>query len=280
MSATAAAPVCDHALVQPVLVAHRGASAHRAEHTLRAYELALQQGATGLECDVRVTRDGHLVCLHDRRVDRTSTGSGVVSELTLDELTRLDFAHWHDEWPDSAEELIAQRAARPRGSPGVLTLPDLLGLVRDHADPVLLFVETKHPVRYGGLVEARLRDTLQHFGLADPRTRRESPVVMMSFSSRAVRRFRSVAPAIPTVLLFADFSAARRSGALPQEADIAGPSIALLRADPGYVARAAARGHETYCWTVDRPADVRLCHRLGVAYVATNTPASAHRLLR
>ncbi len=58
----------------PFVVAHRGASADRPEHTLAAYELALQEGADGVECDVRLTRDGHLVCVHDRRVDRTSTG--------------------------------------------------------------------------------------------------------------------------------------------------------------------------------------------------------------
>ena len=57
--------------VQPLVVAHRGASTHRAEHTLAAYALALEQGAQGLECDVRLTRDGHLVCVHDRTVDRT-----------------------------------------------------------------------------------------------------------------------------------------------------------------------------------------------------------------
>ena len=52
----------------PLVVAHRGASASRPEHTLAAYELALAEGADGLECDVRLTRDGHLVCVHDRRV--------------------------------------------------------------------------------------------------------------------------------------------------------------------------------------------------------------------
>src|SRR6478735_2983144 len=79
----------------PFVVAHRGASAERPEHTLAAYELALREGADGVECDVRLTRDGHLVCVHDRRVDRTSTGTGLVSELTLAELRRLDWGAWH-----------------------------------------------------------------------------------------------------------------------------------------------------------------------------------------
>src|SRR3546814_15793085 len=74
----------------PFVVAHRGASAARPEHTLAAYELALEEGADGLECDVRLTRDGHLVCVHDRKVDRTSSGTGIVSEMTLDSLTALE----------------------------------------------------------------------------------------------------------------------------------------------------------------------------------------------
>ena len=61
------------------------------EHTLAAYELALEEGADGLECDVRLTRDGHLVCVHDRTVDRTSTGTGVVSEMTLEELAEFNY---------------------------------------------------------------------------------------------------------------------------------------------------------------------------------------------
>jgi glycerophosphoryl diester phosphodiesterase len=58
------------------VVAHRGASAHLAEHTLAAYELAIEQGADGVECDVRLSRDGHLVCVHDRTVNRTSSWRG------------------------------------------------------------------------------------------------------------------------------------------------------------------------------------------------------------
>jgi hypothetical protein len=63
-----------------------GSSAAHAEHTLDAYELALDEGADRLECDVRLTRDGVLVCVHDRRIDRVSDGSGVLSTLELAEL--------------------------------------------------------------------------------------------------------------------------------------------------------------------------------------------------
>jgi glycerophosphoryl diester phosphodiesterase len=264
------------------VIAHRGASAHRAEHTLAAYALALEQGADGLECDVRLSRDGHLVCVHDRRVDRTASGRGVVSSLTLDQLAALDFGHWHDELPASPDELVRVPTALPSAEPqarGLLTLDALLGMVADTRPHVRLFVETKHPVRYGGLVEAKLVAALARFGLSRPRSKDDSRVVMMSFSSRAVRRMREYAPRVPTVLLLERIPPGRRDGTLPPWADHTGPGIHLLREDPGYVARSHERGHDTYCWTVDEPRDVELCARLGVRFLATNAPASTRGLL-
>src|SRR5215211_2905240 len=79
----------------PLVIAHRGSSYALAEHTLGAYLRAIDEGADALESDVRLTRDAHLVCVHDRRVDRTSTGSGVVSDFDLDDLRSLDFGSWH-----------------------------------------------------------------------------------------------------------------------------------------------------------------------------------------
>ncbi len=73
------------------VVAHRGASADEPEHTLAAYRQAVRLGADAVECDVRMTRDGALVCVHDRRIDRTSTGRGVISALDLADLERFEF---------------------------------------------------------------------------------------------------------------------------------------------------------------------------------------------
>jgi glycerophosphoryl diester phosphodiesterase len=243
-------------VTEPIVVAHRGASAHLPEHTLAAYQLAIEQGADGVECDVRLSRDGHLVCVHDRTVNRTSTGRGVVSELHLAHLGDLDF-----------------------GQPGVLTFDTLLELVLAAPRPVTLFVETKHPVRYAGLVEAKLLATLARHGLAAPEDKAQSRVLMMSFSARAVRRMHRQAPQLPTVLLLNSIHPLRKDGSLPPWADLTGPGIHLLRTDPGYVARARSRGHETYVWTVDDPADIALCRRLGVRYLATNSPVATRRTL-
>jgi glycerophosphoryl diester phosphodiesterase len=258
----------------PRVVAHRGASAELAEHTLAAYVLALEQGADGLECDVRLTRDGHLVCIHDRRIDRTSTGSGLVSAYDLAALSVHDFGSWRDELDGAIE---APYQGRPHV--GLLTLDTLLTLVADWPDPVQLFIETKHPAPQAGLVEATVVALLGEHGLATPKSREDSPVVIMSFSAKALRRVRAEAPELPTVALLPTLSAVR-SGELPPWADIAGPRFGALKGDPGFVLRAAARGHPTYCWTVDEPADVTLCAEFGVAYLATNSPGTARRQLR
>jgi glycerophosphoryl diester phosphodiesterase len=78
----------------PQVVAHRGSSTEKPEHTLGAYLRAIELGADALECDVRLTADNHLVCVHDRRVERTSNGRGAVSSLELAQLEKLDWASW------------------------------------------------------------------------------------------------------------------------------------------------------------------------------------------
>ena len=100
---------------QPLVFAHRGSSHALPEHTLPAYLRAIDEGADGLECDVRLTNDGHLVCLHDRRLGRVSDGRGAVSEHTLAELDALDFGRGH---PRPSADLILEPGDR------VVTLED------------------------------------------------------------------------------------------------------------------------------------------------------------
>ena len=77
----------------PVNLAHRGASALAPENTIEAFRLAIEEGAGGLELDVHMTRDRQVVVIHDATVDRTTNGSGAVSEMTLDEVRGFDAGH-------------------------------------------------------------------------------------------------------------------------------------------------------------------------------------------
>jgi glycerophosphoryl diester phosphodiesterase len=159
------------------VVAHRGASEDAPEHTLAAYMKAIEDGADALECDVRLTADGHLVCVHDRRVNRTSNGRGAVSTLELADLAALDFGGWKDpnESPDWGDPEYTS----------VLTLERLLALVADAGRRVELAIETKHPTRWAGQVEARLVELLERYGLARPRAGTTTPVRIMSLVSMA-----------------------------------------------------------------------------------------------
>jgi glycerophosphoryl diester phosphodiesterase len=280
---------------RPMLVAHRGDSSSVAEHTLAAYESAIQGGADALECDVRMTRDGHLVCVHDRTINRTSDGSGVVSELDLAGLERLDFSSWHGDLPESADTLLTENpylagvaADRVRPGGGVLTLEMLFELVRDADREVRLLIETKHPTRYAGLVEKTLVELLDRFGWAGrpgpPETMRQPPdqdnrAIVMSFAPTAVRRVRMLARDIPTVLLLDRLLPHRRDGMLPTGVTIAGPGLHVLKADPGFVERAHQRGHRVFVWTVDDPADVQFVRSLAVDTIITNYPREVAALL-
>src|SRR5579875_3789339 len=237
---------------RPRIIAHRGASGDVAEHTLAAYRKAIDDGADGLECDVRLTRDGALVCVHDRTVDRTSSGWGSVSTLELAELAELDFGSWREpggpgEQPD-------------RDRTGVVTLARLLEVVADSDRPLELAIETKHPTRYAGLVESTLVSLLETHGLIGG----PHQVRVMSFSTVGLSRVKTLAPSLRTVWLSKRVPVRGRDGRLPAVADVAGPSLAAVRALPAWVERLHRHDHEVHVWTADEPEDITWLAGLGV----------------
>ncbi len=237
----------------PLVIAHRGSSQVHPEHTLAAYEQAIAEGADLLECDVRLTADGHLVCVHDRRIDRTSDGRGVVSTKTLDQLRRWDFG-------------------TGTGPASVLRLEELVELALGAPRPVGLAIETKHPNRYAGLVEQRVVEMLREFDLLPSRFDPQSRVYLMSFAELALRRWREMAPGAPSVFLMERVPLRCRKGWLPFSARAAGPSLEILRAHPEYVRRVHRAGGKVFVWTVDEVADVQFCRELGVDAVISNRP--------
>ena len=115
-------------------------------------------------------------------------------------------------------------------------------LVLDWNRPVKIFIETKHPVRYGALVESKVLALLHRYGIASPASADLSRAVVISFSAAAVWRIRRAAPMLPTVLL-GDTSRYLGGGAATTVgATAVGPSIATLREHPELVDRAAAQG--------------------------------------
>jgi glycerophosphoryl diester phosphodiesterase len=251
---------------RPQVVAHRGASATKAEHTLAAYVAALDDGADALECDVRLTADGHLVCVHDRDLRRTASSKRVVSAMELADLEDLDVASWKTPWAELDDE-------RPDADPEllkVLTLRRLLETVASYPRPVELAIETKHPTRYAGLVERRLVQLLDEFGWAG----KDSPARVMSFSWVALRRTRRLAPNLELVTLVDHRSDWYRLRPFVDADWSTGPGIDLVREHPDLIGKIIANGTRTCCWVVNDRADIDLCLELGIDAIITDNPAS------
>ena len=258
---------------RPQVVAHRGYSHDKPEHTLAAYVAALDAGAEGLECDVRLTADGHLVCVHDRRVDRTTNGRGLVATKELAELDELDFASWKSPW--GGIEAEAEAPEIDEDTRRVLTMRRLVETARDYQKPVDLVIETKHPTRYAGLVERRLVELLSSVGWAGS----GSPVRVMSFSPIALTRIKKLAPQLEVVLLIDRQYPWQLLNGVLDPGWIAGPGIDLLREHPRLAGRLVRHGRRIHVWTVNDPADLDLCVSLGVEAVITDDPRQALRHL-
>lgn len=250
---------------RPQVVAHRGSSATNAEHTLGAYIAALDEGAEGLECDVRLSADGHLICFHDRDLRRTGGSKVTVSTMDLADLEDYDVATWKNPWAELDDEASDEDPSTRR----VLTMRELLQTVADYPRRVELAIETKHPTRYGALVEQRLAELVREFGWH----KAGSPVRVMSFSWAAVRRFHRACPELDVVFLMDSPRQWPRARFLLDKEVIAGPGIELLREHPRFIKRVGKRAR-LHCWTVNTPADIDLCLELGVEALITDSPGA------
>ncbi|MEZ2122548.1 MULTISPECIES: glycerophosphodiester phosphodiesterase family protein [unclassified Corynebacterium] len=234
------------------IIAHRGDCENYPELTLPAFTSALDVGADGIECDVRLSACGTVMCIHDPIVNRVSNGSGRVSAMTLDELRRLNFGTSVNPQPP-------------------LRLDDVLELISAYPDREL-FIETKHPLRFGRELEEQVALRLRYFGLLDdPRIR------IISFSPLSILRMRRLAPAIPRIHL--------RRKRCPLFDTIVqargrvsgwGVSVEQAKDDPSRIRYGGLPG---YMWTVDDPRDIAWAAEHGVRWLATNRPGSALRIL-
>jgi len=250
--------------MRPQVVAHRGASFDNAEHTLGAYLAAIQAGAEALECDVRLTADGHLVCVHDRDLRRTASSRALVSTMDLADLDQLEFASWKNPWAGLDDEATDRDPDLDK----VLTLRRLMQTVAEAERPVELAIETKHPTRYGGLVERRLVEALAEFGWTGP----DSPVRVMSFSYVALQRMQRLAPGLRLVMLI---EKARHWPVLKpvlEDGWILGPGIQQLTKHPRFAEKLAHSGRDLHVWTVNTEEQLDLCLSLGATAVITDRP--------
>ncbi len=238
--------------VRPLVFGHRGARAYAPMNTLPSFELALEQGADGVELDVQLTKDGRLVVIHDFTVDGTTDGKGAVKDFFFDEIRRLDAGIRFDE--------------KYRGT-RIPTLEEVFALMGGTA---LVNVEIKAPFQEGtdtestDGVERAVAQCVLAAGM-------ENRVIVSSFNPLTLKRFRAALPSVPVAFLYAKdvpVDTPSLMAAIPHEAYH--PHYKL--ATRGTVEAEHAAGRVVNVWTVNEPEDAKLLIENGVDGLITDRP--------
>ncbi len=225
---------------RPLILGHRGASEHAPENTMAAFDLALEQGADGVELDVRLNRSGDVVVVHDVDLSRVTEGrlTQRVEDLTSAECAELRLA----------------------GSERLPTLRQVLRWAAERG--ALVNVELKCDGRgAAALPRAVARELVSHSGAA-------SALLISSFSPRLVLQHRWLCPEVAAAWLFSS-SWVARSPWLPP-ADAVHPHFAA--ATPRRVQRWHRQGLRVHCWTVNLPEQARQLSSFGVDALIGNSP--------
>lgn len=248
--------------LRPQIAAHRGASLLWPENSLTAFRGSLTLGVDAIECDVHLSRDDHLVVIHDPTLDRTTTGSGVVADRNWAEI----------------------RSTRLRSGPGAEAIPEpppsldeLLALVAGRAT---LLIEIKRPRggSYPGIEEEVLR-AVEDRGLGDR-------VLVMSFDPETLRRMRRLEASIRLGGLVSRNSLRREGKGLEDAiaqlktlgATFLGLEAALVIADA--VAAAHRAGLQVGAWTVNDADTLARFAALGVDLLITDRPDLAKQVVK
>ena len=238
----------------PLNIAHRGACGEAPENTLAAFDLALRQGAGGIELDVHLSSDGVPMVIHDPRLSRTTSGSGWVSEHQANALRRLDAGSWFNRrFPEKA---------RPRYvGAKIPLLSEVLAWVRQHK--ILTLVEIKAGRKSYPGIEAKVLDEIERAGV-------RRLVTIVSFDLASLRRVRQLSARISLGLdVSRSLLAIRRVRSLAGNAVL--PHWAI--ASRGFIRRAHKQSIRVLCWTVDQPAWMERKIADGVDGIITNYPA-------
>jgi glycerophosphoryl diester phosphodiesterase len=227
-----------------LVIAHRGASGNAPENTMAAFRKAVALGATFIETDLQLSRDARFVAIHDATVNRTTNGQGVVHDMTLADLRKLDAGSW------LGSEFAGER---------IPTLEEILEFSRKN--DVVFYLEIKPAGSWGG--EHALIGALRESGEI-PRT------VVISFDPSIVMSLRKIEPTLMTGLLY--------DGQLenPLEKAVAiGARQLAVRGDlvtPTMLAEARKKDLQVVCWTVNHPAHMRMLAAAGVDGIMTDYP--------
>jgi glycerophosphoryl diester phosphodiesterase len=229
-------------------IAHRGASADYPENTICAFNAALEAGADMCELDVRMTRDGEIVVIHDATVNRTTGGRGTVSAMDLAALKRLDAG--------------ARFGARFRGE-RIPTLDEVAAALGGRCG---MDVELKA----AGL-ERSVCAILRRREVADS-------AVVSSFDWDQLRIVSETEPGIRLALLASEEPSAMLEAAAAMRAFAVAPRFNLVSRE--LCAEAHRRGLKVLTWTVDRRGAMRRFIAASVDGIMTNHPERLRRMVK
>ncbi|MGP4081644.1 glycerophosphodiester phosphodiesterase [Pseudalkalibacillus sp. R45] len=164
-------------------VAHRGAAGYAPENTMAAFRKAFEMKADYVELDVQMSKDGELVVIHDTTVDRTTNGTGKVSDLTYEELRALDAGSWF--------------APEFEGEP-IPTFEDVLDGMRGKTK---LLIELKAPSNYPG-IEEKVAEVLKERNMDKPEN---NSVIVQSFDFDSMKTFHNLLPEVPIGVLTSNY---------------------------------------------------------------------------
>ncbi|MDN6460759.1 MAG: glycerophosphodiester phosphodiesterase [Corynebacterium flavescens] len=226
------------------IVAHRGYSGKYPELSPLAFAKAMELPIHGIECDIRLSRDGKVVVNHDATLERVAGNPGHIAEMDWEDLRQVDIGEGQH----------------------MLLLDELLEMME--GKPHHIYIETKHPSPNGEKLEQEMVNRLRLAGLLD-----DPRIHMISFSHKAMRRIRSIAPDIDRIYLRRDWERHfNRPDILLSRPTGLGMSLLRAKMQPSAI---GAHGLPTYLWTVARPEDMKWAWSNGVDMLATNQPEVA-----
>ncbi len=234
----------------PLIIAHRGDSAHRPENTLVAFKRALEVGADIVEFDVQLTKDGEVVVLHDVTVNRTTSGTGSVRDLTLAELKKLDAG-------------FPQKFGSSHAGERIPTLEEALRLLRGRAK-VMVEIKRESVTADDDGIEARVIAAVR-------KTKVESEVALISFERRSLLRCKTQAPEIRRGHIFYREEVDTVLAAAKEvETDLVMPEKGMLSFD--LRDRMHDAGIKIATWVVDEPDELRALSHYDLYGVGSNRP--------
>jgi glycerophosphoryl diester phosphodiesterase len=246
----------------PLIIAHRGASATAPENTLGAFRQAIEDGADGLEFDVRLTKDGVPVVFHDPTLKRIAGRHFKIINLTSDELQSVDAGSWFN-------TRNPQKASANFSLERISTLKDALDFFGDYKG--LLYVELK-------CNDAEMPQLVEAVAKVVRGSKLFQSIIIKSFTLPALEKIKELIPEIRTAALFAPkiMAILRKQSALIEKAlEYKSDEISLhfSLASQKIVEKAELNGLQTIIWTADHPVWVKRGAEINLKAVITNNPA-------